>query len=154
MSETMSLHEKAQLALSVELSAADGAMLRASKLRAAVAQIAGLTSVLNDLPSADHVQTVTVRSSWAENYDAEVLLYLNQEKKDTPFVREAVVALDVPAKKALDWSGESITATFNVGNIVLTINNYLPASCRVVEEEVVIPEHIATNRRVVCGDDD
>lgn len=120
------------------------------------------------LPSAgDLNSTVSLYRGYCSDEKARVQLFLRKDKKDTTLLREIVAAgIARKIEKTQGYSSEDLKATFRVGTVEFTIHGYVPSSCRIVEEEKIVPVKdvfLDDNgqvlrrekvRRIICGDDD
>lgn len=94
-----------------------------------------------------------IETHYGEEADASIDLWLDADASPS-FVRQLVKALGVPmARKAREHSGAGLSVVFVHNRIRVTIYGYVPDTCKVEYEDVLIPAMPArTERRakVVC----
>lgn len=95
-----------------------------------------------------------VTASWYDGADAAINIHL-AEGCSPSFVRELVKALGVPmARKSRSYSSEGLNVTFTHDRVRVTIYGYVPDTCHVEYENVVIPaqpERVQRRAKVVCA---
>ena len=91
------------------------------------------------------------RDTYYGDCNAEVVVTLNPQP--TVFVRELVTQLGVPGQKEKEWDGSALQVELNYQRIKIRIHAYIPPTCEVVYEDVVIPaqpEKTVKKARIVC----
>ena len=104
------------------------------------------------IPGHEHVGVVSVSGNWKAPYKPTITLYLRDSAKASPFVREIVKALHIPAKKTP--SGNGILCEFDILGVTLSVMGYLPEDCRIEYVEEVIPAHTERRSKVICKKED
>lgn len=91
--------------------------------------------------------TVSVCGDYQHDNRTEVDLFLS--KPTSCFPREVVKALGITLHKTP--GADAITCKGEVDGLSLHIYGYLPQSCAIVYEEVLVPERLERRPKVVCA---
>ena len=102
-------------------------------------QAAPALSRLVKLPSWGEVKSLSF-------YNDKLDIYL--ARPDSALPRE--IAIEFEAKGDKYSLGEALYVHFDLGNVLLDVNGYVPATCKIVEVEEYVPGEIRKVKKVVC----
>lgn len=104
---------------------------------------------LERLPSWGHVKAI---SSWGSH----VSLYLKSEHRDSPLPREIAQEFHARGEKQAGENALSVQFTLGEGAAYLSVEGYLPTTCRIERVSEYIPAHQGWVNKIVCtgGADD
>lgn len=118
---------------------------------------------LDALPSIGEVQYMSVWQGWADDpHLVEFHLQLKDSVKDPQIARD-LVRLRIASKlvKKVAYGGGSLKIEGDLFpemalafKVRITIDGYVPSTCKVIYEDVVIPEHTERKAKVICGPDE
>ena len=117
-----------------------------------VHKAANLLSQIDALPSSEDVGSVSVGYSYMEDADAEVTLYLKEDRQESPLIRDLARAFHLTLTKSKHWDESSLDAEALVDRVRLKVSGYKPSTCRIVEEVEDVPATRKTVKRIVCDD--
>ena len=113
-----------------------------------------ILSRIDALPSSDDVQSVRVLYSYSDEVDAEVFIRLKEDRGNSPFVRDLARLFHLTLEKGQEYHGRSLQAKATHERVHLTVRGYVPSTCEIVEEEVEVPAHRETKRKIVCVEEE
>lgn len=96
---------------------------------------------------------IGVEVSYETDIDAQVNLFLRKEARDSALLRRLVQATGCDAIKAKAHDGETLNGEVTAERVRYRVHGYVPATCRVVEEEVLIPaqpERVERRSKIIC----
>jgi hypothetical protein len=130
-------------------------MRRCRARNAALPRIRPVLMALKRAGSLNDLQEwgLAINTSYYEGKDATVEMFLKDEQKDSQILRDLVRITGQPAHKSKESGGSSLTGTLVHDRVEYRIHGYVPASCRLVEEDVVIPaqpERIEKRTKIIC----
>ena len=124
-------------------------VLRSGSRMSGVEKARPILEALLAIPGHEHVGTVSVSGDWS-SHKTVITLYLRDGDKASPFVREIVKALHIPAKKSP--SGDCIRCEFDILGVALVVMGYLPDGCTIEYVETHVPAHTELRPKVICNE--
>ena len=109
------------------------------------ANIRPVLSRLAKLPSWSDLRAIST-------FDKAIYIYLKEDQKASTLPREIAQAFG--AKGIKSPSSDAIGVTYTIGALTVRVEGYLPASCHLVTEQVLVPARLETVTKVVCKDPD
>lgn len=111
------------------------------------------------LPSWGEVEWCSIHTPWYAKDSIQIELSLKEEIKDPQIVRDLIrhsLATKLEKKKSYDGSSLRVSgqmvfaATKRIPKVIITITGYVPSTCRVEIEEVMVPARLEKRTKIVC----
>lgn len=117
---------------------------------------------LDAIPSLDEVEYMAVFQGYSADPACQTVSFqvtLKEEVKDPQFARDLVRSgIARRLTKRVSYGGSSLQISGDLFpdlvlafSVSITINGYVPATCKIIYEEVEIPARTEKRAKVVCG---
>lgn len=146
--------KKWELAIQEEIQSGSRLQESVRVLFSSIPRLNDILSRIDALPSSDDVQSVGILCSYSDETDAEVYIYLKEDRGNSPFVRDLARLFHLTLEKGQEYHGRSLQAEATHERVHLTVRGYVPPTCKIVEEEVEVPAHRKTKRKIVCVEEE
>ena len=125
---------------------------KSTNLLLALPDVREVLNVVYALPSFGALKWEPyISTTYRDGMRAVLTLTLNDGP--STFVRELVRALGVNASKRKAWDSSALVASLTYKSVIIEVTGYIPPTCEVVYEDVVIPasaERVERRARIVC----